>query len=80
MSDPKPTRSDPTPEKRKGDSNIQPVVVAFLVTILVILVAALIFIRIRQSKIVPKASDTPISQYVQPRAEPPIQPASRIAA
>jgi hypothetical protein len=80
MSDSTPTRSDPTPEKRKGDSNIQPVVIAFLVTILVILVAALIFIRIRQSKIVPKANDTPISRYVQPRAQSPIQPAFRIAA
>jgi hypothetical protein len=80
MSEQKPTRSDPTPEKRKGDSNIKPVVIAFLVTILVILVAALIFIRIRQRKIVPKANDTPIAQYVQPRAQLPIQLPLRIAA
>jgi cell division protein FtsN len=80
MSDAKPTRSDPTPEKRKGDSNIQPVVITFIVTILVILVAALIFIRIHQSKIVPKANDTPVSQHVLPRTQPPIQPAFRIPA
>jgi hypothetical protein len=64
MSEQKPTASNPTPEPRVGDSSIKPVVIAFLVTILIILVAAIIFIKARQNKVVPKAN--PRSQLTQP--------------
>jgi hypothetical protein len=57
MSEQKPTASNPTPEQRVGDSSIKPVVVAFLVTVLIILAAALIFIKARQTKVVPRATD-----------------------
>ena len=69
MSVQKPTASNPTPEQRVGDSSIKPVVVAFLVTILVILVAAIIFIKARQTKVIPKTNDgRPVSQITQPAA------------
>jgi hypothetical protein len=67
MNDQKPTRSDPTPQQRVGDTSIRPVVIGFVVTILIILVAALIFIKARQNKVVPKANDArPTSQITQP--------------
>ncbi|HXC97080.1 MAG TPA: hypothetical protein VNU92_15375 [Edaphobacter sp.] len=67
MSEQRPTSSDPTPEQRTGDSSIKPVVIGFIATILIILVAALIFIKTHQNKIVPKANDsTPTSQTVRP--------------
>ena len=81
MSEQKPTRSDPTPEERVGDSSIKPVVIAFVVTIAIILVAALIFIKARQSKVVPKVTDEhPTSQIVKPRVQTSIQPQFVIAA
>ena len=72
MSEQKPSTSNPTPRQRVGDSSIKPVVIAFIVTVVIILVAAIIFIKARQSKIVPKANDTkPTSQMMpmQPRLE-----------
>ena len=67
MSVQKPTGSNPTPEQRVGDSSTKPVVIAFLVTILIILVAAIIFIKARQTKVVPKTHDArPTSQITQP--------------
>ncbi len=67
MSVQKPTASNPTPEQRIGDSSIKPVVIAFAVTILIILVAAIIFIKARQTKVIPKTHDTrPTSQITQP--------------
>jgi hypothetical protein len=43
------------------------VVVAFVVTILVILVAAIIFIKARQTKVIPKTNDVrPTSQFTHP--------------
>ena len=67
MSVQKPTASNPTPEQRVGDSSIKPVVIAFLVTILVILVAAIIFIKARQTKVIPKTNNArPTSQITQP--------------
>jgi hypothetical protein len=72
MSEQKPTASDPTPEERVGDSSIKPVVIAFVVTIAIILIAALVFIKSRQTKVVPKVDDQhPTSQITQP---PPAQP------
>ncbi len=65
MSEQRPTRSDPTPEERTGDSSIKPVVIGFIVSIAIILVAAVIFIRARQAKVVPKAPDAhPTSQIM----------------
>jgi hypothetical protein len=67
MSEQKPTTSNPTPEQRVGDASIKPVVIAFLVTILIILVAAIIFIKARQNKVIPKTNDArPTSQITQP--------------
>ncbi len=67
MSVQKPTASNPTPEQRIGDSSIKPVVIAFAVTILIILVAAIIFIKARQTKVIPKTHDTrPTSQITRP--------------
>jgi Na+-transporting methylmalonyl-CoA/oxaloacetate decarboxylase gamma subunit len=58
MSEQQPTRSDPTPEERVGDSSIKPVVIAFVVTILIILVAAIIFMKARQNKAIPTPHDS----------------------
>ena len=67
MSVQKPTASNPTPEQRVGDSSIKPVVIAFVVTILIILAAAIIFIKARQTKVIPKTHDArPTSQITQP--------------
>jgi hypothetical protein len=67
MSVQKPTAGNPTPEQRIGDSSIKPVVIAFFVTILIILVAAIIFIKARQTKVIPKTNDArPKSQITQP--------------
>jgi len=67
MSVQKPTTSNPTPEQRVGDSSIKPVVIAFVVTILIILVAAIIFIKARQTRVIPKTNDArPTSQITQP--------------
>ncbi len=67
MSVQKPTTSNPTPEQRVGDSSIKPVVIAFVVTILIILVAAIIFIKARQTRVIPKTNDArPKSQITQP--------------
>jgi hypothetical protein len=67
MNDQKPTPSDPTPQRRVGDAPIQPVVIAFVVTVLIILVAAIIFIKARQTKVIPKTHDArPTSQITQP--------------
>jgi hypothetical protein len=69
MSEQKPTASNPTPERRVGDSSIKPVVIVFLVTILIILVAAIVFIKARQTKVIPKTNDArPTSQITQPAA------------
>jgi hypothetical protein len=71
MSVPRPTTSDPTPEQRVGDSSIKPVVIAFLVTILIILVAPLIFIKARQTKTVLKATDPHSTTQTTPHTQPP---------
>jgi hypothetical protein len=74
MSEPRPSNSDPTPEERVGDSSIKPVVIAFIACIIIVLVAALIFFKARQSHIVPKANDSrPVSQLVRPTVSPSIR-------
>jgi cell division protein FtsN len=71
MSEPQPSRNDPTPEERKGDSRFLPVVIAAAIAVIVILVAALIFLKAKQTNAIPKANDThPTSQFVQPRLQP----------
>jgi hypothetical protein len=81
MSEQKPTRSDPTPEERVGDSSIKPVVIAFVATILIILVAAIIFIKARQTKVVPKVTDQhPTTQIIRPPIPMPAPLRSAFAA
>jgi hypothetical protein len=71
MSEPRPSLSDPTPEGRKGDSSFLPVVIAAGIVLIVILVAALIFLKVRQTKVIPKANDPhPTSQIMQPSMHP----------
>jgi hypothetical protein len=67
MSEPQASRNDPTPEERVGDSSIKPVVIGFIVTVLIVLVAAIVFVKSRQSKAIPVPHDAhPTSQIVQP--------------
>jgi hypothetical protein len=73
MKDQKPSPSDPTPQRRVGDVPIRPVVIGFLVTILIILVAAIIFIKARQTKVVPKATDSHSTTQLTPHTHRPIQ-------
>jgi hypothetical protein len=82
MSEQKPTNSDPTPEERVGDSSIKPVVIAFAVTIAIILIAALVFIKSRQSKVVPKVADPhPTTQILrQPTVQPSMHQQLSLAA
>jgi hypothetical protein len=80
MKDQKPSPSDPTPQRRVGDASIRPVVIGFLVTILIILVAAIIFIKARQTKVVPKATDSHPTTQVTPHTYRPIQLRLAVAA
>ena len=81
MSEQQPTSSNPTPEQRVGDSSIKPVVIAFVVTIAVVLVAALVFLKARQSKVVPKVDDRhPTSQIMQTPANPAVPAQLSLAA
>ena len=81
MSEQRPTRSDPTPEERTGDSSIKPVVIGFIVTIAIILVAAVVFIRARQTKAIPKAPDAhPTSQVMPPPAQSHVHLRYKVAA
>jgi hypothetical protein len=67
MSQPIRSNNDPTPEARKSDSSFLPVVIAFAVSILVILVIAIIFIKSRQTKAIPNPHEShPTSQLIQP--------------
>jgi hypothetical protein len=66
MTQPLASNNDPSPEKRKGDSSFLPVVVAFVVTILVLLAAAVIYVKVRQTKTIPHEPDPhPTSQVWQ---------------
>jgi cell division protein FtsN len=81
MSEPQPSRNDPTPEERKGDSRFLPVVIAAAIAVIVILVAALIFLKARQTHAIPNVNDThPTSQFVQPRLQPSSRTSLSIAA
>ena len=59
-----PTRNDPTPEERVGDSRFLPVIIAAGVALLIILIAAVVLIRGKGDKIAPQDNTRPISQIV----------------
>jgi hypothetical protein len=68
MTEPRPSNNDPAPEDRKGDSSFLPVVIAFAISILVILIAAAVYIKIKQSKAIPAPHDPhPTSRLLQPQ-------------
>ena len=50
-----PTRNDPTPEERKGDSRFLPVVIVAAIALIVILIASIVLIRGKGHKIVPQS-------------------------
>ena len=52
-----PTRNDPTPEERKGDSRFLPVVILAGIALIVLLIAAVLLIKGRGTKIVPHDPD-----------------------
>ena len=80
MSEPLPSNSDPTPEKRKGDSSFLPVVVMFAIAIVVILIGAIVFIKARQNKAVPNPSESHPTSQIMPSTLRPTQPRIRITA
>jgi hypothetical protein len=69
---PEPSPSDPTPQRRVGDSPIKPVVIAFILTILIILVAAIVFIKARQTKVIPKSTDQHPTTQITPHPQTPV--------
>jgi len=52
-----PTRNDPTPEERKGDSRFLPVVILAAIALIIILIGAIVLIRGKGHKIVPQSQD-----------------------
>jgi hypothetical protein len=77
MSEPQPSRSDPTPEERKGDSSFLPVVIAAGIALIIILLAAVVFIKARQTKVIPTPHDAhPTSQIQRTPLPLPVQPSS----
>ncbi len=67
MTEPIRSNNDPTPEARKSDSSFLPVVIAFAVSIVVILIIAIIFIKTRQTKAIPNPHEShPTSQLTSP--------------
>jgi hypothetical protein len=52
-----PTRNDPTPEERKGDSRFLPVVILAAIALIIILIGAIVLIRVKGHKIVPQSQD-----------------------
>lgn len=62
-----PTRNDPTPHRRVGDSRFLPVIIAAGVAILVILIAAVLVIHGKDKEVVPDKGQHPAtSLIVQP--------------
>ena len=69
MTDPRTSATDSIPIERVGDSSIKPVVIAFAVTIVILLVAGVLFIKARQAKAIPAPHDAhPTSQIIYPTA------------
>jgi len=52
-----PTRNDPTPEERKGDSRFLPVVILAAIALIIILIGAVVLIRGKGHKMVPQSQD-----------------------
>lgn len=61
-----PTRNDPTPELRKGDSRFLPVVILAGIALIVLLIAGVLLIRTKGHKIVPAGQDHPTSSLSVP--------------
>jgi cell division protein FtsN len=81
MNAPQPSRIDPTPEERKGDSSFLPVVIAAGIALIVILIAAIIFIKARQTKTIPTPHEAHPTSEIQPAPMPlPVQPPSNPGA
>jgi len=56
-----PTRNDPTPEARKGDSRFLPVVILAAIALIVLLIGAVVLIKGKGHKIVPEQDSRPAS-------------------
>jgi len=80
MSDPLPSNNDPTPEKRKGDSSFLPVVAMFAIAIIVILIGAIVFIKVRQNKAVPNPKEAHPTSQTMPSTLRPTQQRMAITA
>ncbi|HEY0161831.1 MAG TPA: hypothetical protein VGB69_04070 [Edaphobacter sp.] len=48
-----PTRNDPTPQRRQGDSRFLPVVIITAIALVLVLIASVVLIKGRGSKITP---------------------------
>jgi len=58
MADPiDPSRNDPTPHRRKGDSRFLPVVIVAAIALVIILIASLVLIGGKGKKMVPSEHD-----------------------
>jgi hypothetical protein len=81
MADKEPTPTDSTSAERKGDSSFLPVVVAAGVALIIILIAAIVFIKSRQTKVIPTPHDAhPTSRLVHPPIQLPVRPTPTLAA
>ncbi|WP_158945215.1 hypothetical protein [Granulicella sp. S190] len=74
MSQPLPSNNDPAPEERTSDSSFLPVVIAFAVAIIVVLVAAIIFIKARQTKVIPNPKDPHPTSRLMPASPSSLSP------
>lgn len=75
MATPQSSNNDPTPEARTGDSAFLPVIVAVGITVLVILIAAVVFLKVRHTEAIPKPKSPPTtSRLVLPHSFKPNQP------
>lgn len=64
-----PTRNDPTPEARTGDSRFLPVVILAAIALIVILIGAIVLVRGKGHKMIPQQQDNhPTSSLTIPLA------------
>lgn len=61
-----PTRNDPTPEARTGDSRFLPVVILAAIALIVLLIAGIVLLKGKGPKMVPHVQDNPTSSIAQP--------------
>jgi hypothetical protein len=60
-----PTKNDPSPEERVGDSRFLPVIIAAAVALIIILIAAMVIVGGKGKKLIPQDKDShPTSQVV----------------